>query len=486
MAVAVLIAVFTVLMWPDHQDDRRQPPPDGIKMQIPTLVFGDLRGYFEPCGCSPSTDLGGMKRLGGLIDLIRPNYPELELLSTGNNFHSQQFRTEDKFIQKSLTKIAPTAMLFGLTEWHHQHQFTTAQRGSYLLSHQHLKSRGFKPVVRTEHSVIFGFHYDPDQLVPQPDDYVFVRNERRQHRGLRSILLLATPYPSEFFTKFKDWLPLFDLILLSHPEPLTTTQISPPTVRPTHAIPWYQELQLPIYSSPLAGAALLSMHLTAPSPPQAAVSSSSFPLMSQPSALAPVSPLAPQSAAAPMLPDASSSPHPVTHLWLSHNQPISDAMLPIEEAYRAQKTAEFETEATAKLQHLTQSAYVGSASCSGCHSSAYEAWQNSAHSSAFTTLVQADQHTNALCVSCHVVDLHAPGGYINATYTPHLKNVGCESCHGPRRDHILKFHDPGLAISSPQTDVATNNPWNCSSCHHPPHVVDFEVNEWWKRIEHGY
>lgn len=486
-AMAALLAVFTIaiLMWPDGGDGGDPPPtrlaapPDtsGQKMQVPTLVFGDIRGYFEPCGCNPSTDLGGMKRLGGFIDLLRPNYPALEILSTGNNFHSQQFRTEDQFIQQSLTNIAPTAMLFGLTEWHHQHQLTTAQRASYLLTHRHLKSRGFKSVVHTDHSVIFGLHYDPAQLIPQPDDFAFVRDERQRRQELRSILLLATPYPSEFFAEFAAWLPLFDLILLSHAEPLSTTDITPPTVRPAYALPLYQELQVPIYSSPLAGAALLSMHLRTPLAPAPTSSSPSLP-----------DTLTPFGAPAPAilnLPASPSAPHglAVQHLWLTSTQPISDAMLPIEAAYRAHKTAEFETEAAAKLEHLTQSAYVGSASCSGCHQSAYEVWQNSAHSSAFATLVQADQHTNALCVSCHVVDLHAPGGYINTTYTPHLKDVGCESCHGPRRDHILKFHDPQLQRPA---DVAAKNPWDCTTCHHPPHIVDFDVDAWWQRIEHGY
>ncbi|MFN3075726.1 MAG: hypothetical protein ABT940_02370, partial [Alphaproteobacteria bacterium] len=31
------------------------------------LAFGDLRGYIEPCGCDPSTDLGGLRRLAVLL-----------------------------------------------------------------------------------------------------------------------------------------------------------------------------------------------------------------------------------------------------------------------------------------------------------------------------------------------------------------------------------------------------------------------------------
>ena len=417
-----------------------------------------------------------MVRLGGMINLQQLNHPDLEVLSVGNNFHSREFRTEDRFIQQSLEHIQPTAMLLGLTEWRKLHHLTDNQRSAYLITHQQLRKLGFKQQVVTKHSVIFGLHYSRSEpnLTLSDADYDFMDHQRRKHPTKRSVLLLATEDPSEFFTEFSSWLPLFDLIVLSHPQSLTITEINPPTHRPTQAIALYSELQIPIYSSILAGGALLALHFkpaTLSPPPAASTLSPSL--------------INPQLQS----PSESSEAHPpgartAFYLWLTTTQPVSKLMQPLEAAYRSTKSQEFAATITAKLADLPHSPYVGSASCAGCHSSAYKAWQNSTHSSAFVTLTHKQQDTNALCVNCHVVDLHQPGGFIAAEYTPHLKGVGCESCHGPRRQHILKFHDPSSAAAA--SLPATRDPWNCTSCHHPPHVIDFDQTGWWQQIKHGY
>ena len=448
----------------------------------PTLVFGDIRGYFEPCGCNPATDLGGMVRLGGMINLQQLNHPDLEVLSVGNNFHSHEFRTEDRFIQQSLELIQPTAMLLGLTEWRHLHQLTADQQQTYLITHHQLRKLGFNQLLLTKHSVIFGLHYTRSEssLRLSDADYDFIAHHRHKHPTKRSVLLLATENPTEFFAEFSSWLPLFDLIILSHPQSLTTTQISPPTQRPAQAIALYSELQVPIYSATLAGGALLALNFkpqSLPIPSTAFTSSAeqmTSPLLN--SQLQSSSEFSP-----PSTPDTTGG----FYLWLTNTQPLSQMMQPLEAEYRSTKTQEFAATVTARLAELPHSPYVGSASCAGCHSSAYTIWQNSAHSSAFATLVAEHQNTNALCVSCHVVDLHQPGGFIAADYTPHLQGVGCESCHGPRRQHILKFHDPSAAPLSASAQV-TRDPWNCAGCHHPPHVIDFDRTQWWQQIKHGY
>ena len=59
----------------------------GQTLPFPYIAFGDLRGHFEPCGCNPKTDMGGIERIGGYIDLERSRYKNLEVYSLGNNFH---------------------------------------------------------------------------------------------------------------------------------------------------------------------------------------------------------------------------------------------------------------------------------------------------------------------------------------------------------------------------------------------------------------
>jgi hypothetical protein len=84
--------------------------------------------------------------------------------------------------------------------------------------------------------------------------------------------------------------------------------------------------------------------------------------------------------------------------------------------------------------------YVGSDKCKKCHESAYEVWQKTPHSHAYQTLVDARRPSlrqyDAECVVCHVTGFGYVSGFTDAERTPKLKDVGCESCHGPGSAHV--------------------------------------------------
>jgi hypothetical protein len=84
--------------------------------------------------------------------------------------------------------------------------------------------------------------------------------------------------------------------------------------------------------------------------------------------------------------------------------------------------------------------YVGSDACKKCHEHAYQVWKNSPHSHAYKTLVNANRPSNRQydpeCIVCHTVGFGINTGYVNETKTPKLKDVGCESCHGPASRHV--------------------------------------------------
>jgi hypothetical protein len=99
--------------------------------------------------------------------------------------------------------------------------------------------------------------------------------------------------------------------------------------------------------------------------------------------------------------------------------------------------------------------YVGSAACKGCHKKAYKVWEKSAHAHAYKTLVDARRPSNRQydpeCIVCHTVGFGYQGGYKDEKKTPLLKDVGCESCHGPGSLHV----------ANPQNDEWQGrvNPW---------------------------
>jgi Cytochrome c554 and c-prime len=89
--------------------------------------------------------------------------------------------------------------------------------------------------------------------------------------------------------------------------------------------------------------------------------------------------------------------------------------------------------------------YVGSDKCQKCHKSAFKVWQNSAHSKAYQSLANAKlpslRQFDPECVVCHTVGFGYQGGFVDAEQTPKLKDVGCESCHGPASGHVKDWNN---------------------------------------------
>ncbi|HEY7155063.1 MAG TPA: multiheme c-type cytochrome [Gemmataceae bacterium] len=143
--------------------------------------------------------------------------------------------------------------------------------------------------------------------------------------------------------------------------------------------------------------------------------------------------------------------------------------------------------------------YVGSERCGDCHEKAYEVWKDSDHSHAYQTLVDARrpslrQHDGE-CIVCHTVGFGYTSGFTNEQQTPKLKNVGCESCHGPGSLHVKNPHNK-------EWQQRMNQPWRaaknekaknlaidlfCISCHDTDNDVTWTHNTFpdkWKKIIH--
>jgi len=141
--------------------------------------------------------------------------------------------------------------------------------------------------------------------------------------------------------------------------------------------------------------------------------------------------------------------------------------------------------------------YFGSQKCESCHEKSYDIWKRSGHGHAYKTLADLDPPRNfdPECVSCHVVGWHPTkffpyeGGFESIKKTPHLRNVGCENCHGPGEKHCVaelgsneelkKKYRKAVVITKEQSKKE-----QCTTCHDLDNSPDFNFDKYWPLIEH--
>jgi hypothetical protein len=100
-------------------------------------------------------------------------------------------------------------------------------------------------------------------------------------------------------------------------------------------------------------------------------------------------------------------------------------------------------------------AFTGSESCKDCHAYEYDLWSDKSHAEALNSLRKVGSDRDPECVICHVIGMEYESGYISEGQTPHLKDVGCENCHGPGSEHVQSLGE-----------TATREPkMGCLSCH---------------------
>jgi hypothetical protein len=119
--------------------------------------------------------------------------------------------------------------------------------------------------------------------------------------------------------------------------------------------------------------------------------------------------------------------------------------------------------------------FAGTQACVGCHTSAHQVWEKSAHAKAWKTLIEAKHDRDPDCVGCHVVGLEHETGFKSIAQTPKLVDVGCESCHGAQGSHArepARFRPPKVGAAS------------CAQCHVPEHSPSFDYETFWKKIAH--
>ena len=119
------------------------------------------------------------------------------------------------------------------------------------------------------------------------------------------------------------------------------------------------------------------------------------------------------------------------------------------------------------LEQDSNNSYIGSAACQECHQKEFDQWAHSSHATAFNTLRMVGREYYSKCVSCHVTGFGYSSGYeIGNRDRAHLAEVGCETCHGPGKQHT---YTPLATNIRGKVEAST-----CMECHAPEHSPGFE------------
>jgi hypothetical protein len=113
--------------------------------------------------------------------------------------------------------------------------------------------------------------------------------------------------------------------------------------------------------------------------------------------------------------------------------------------------------------------YVGNEACSDCHQEAVDFWKTTVHAKAWETLVKRGQQFDYSCIGCHVTGWEKPGGSTLAK-NEDLRDVGCETCHGPGSIHVDKggLEKPMAIQLRPDANLCA------SQCHTKEHSDTFD------------
>ena len=114
-----------------------------------------------------------------------------------------------------------------------------------------------------------------------------------------------------------------------------------------------------------------------------------------------------------------------------------------------------------------RNSYIGSQACQECHQKAFTQWSHSSHATAFNTLSTVGREYYPECVTCHVTGAGYASGYqIGNSDRKHLADVGCETCHGPGKQHAYTPLKNNIRGQVPEKV--------CMECHTPEHSPGFD------------
>ncbi len=121
--------------------------------------------------------------------------------------------------------------------------------------------------------------------------------------------------------------------------------------------------------------------------------------------------------------------------------------------------------------------FAGVDACATCHPTIVQTWRATRHAIAYESLYSRGQHLDRECIGCHTAGWRHSGGFSDPRAVGILKNVQCESCHGPGKEHS-KTGDKRLI------ERGKANAEFCQSCHQKELETGFKEETYIPMIRH--
>jgi cytochrome c5 len=164
------------------------------------------------------------------------------------------------------------------------------------------------------------------------------------------------------------------------------------------------------------------------------------------------------------------------HKALACNTPVQDA---ISAFFRQSGEANVKAAASVAVSPPPRggASYTGTEACADCHDDQVAFWKKTVHATAWQTLVDRGQQFDLDCIGCHVTGWDKPGGS-NLGHNDRLRDIQCETCHGPGSIHVAKGgkEKPFAVKRAPDNDLCA------SQCHTKEHSDTFQLEAYLRDV----
>lgn len=432
-------------------------------ISFPWLAFGDIRGHISPCGCDPTTDMGGIQRVARLVETDRSQFPDLWLFSLGNNLPREGEDLKASTLLRSESILRPVATLLNRTELERFQQVRQWQKEFrlpqpyYLLSNNARNTADVNFARIFKEVVVLGFTEHPTLTLPW-GPRVREQWERflKNHPSKTKVLLFSGSDDTlAHIQKSK----MFDLIISSNTAALSETPTAAERDQPGLLLRRDDVYMVPSFGQGVLRGGVLRQAKPLHDLLTACVNSK------EPSCQ-------PKGAS-----DGGLVAGDKIVTWLDKAWEGTSELSPLLATYQDEANGQFEKKALERGTQLAATPYAGSESCRTCHEAAYNIWKQTKHAEAFKILVAKQKNKDLDCVGCHVLGFNTPGGFASEELSPQFKDVNCENCHGPRLAHTK---NPTIKPTGLLVQKAI-----CAQCHVREHSPQFNYERYWQQIKHG-